>query len=301
MKALSGNVLVLDSGNALFRPGTPEPDVKRATLIMAAMGEVGTKVMAVGLRDLAAGPEFLLETAKKAGVQLVSTNVEAAGTPPFARSIVLEVGGVKVAIVASSGQGPVPGVPGVRGLPPVVPLQAELKRLPPRDLTVLLAAGGYDEAMGLADALSGVDVVLQSGDFRGTVPPQPVRATFLLASGQRGQALGTLTLSLGNGKGAFFDLGLAEREKELLANLDTQLKALDERIRLAAAGQPKKDLQRLRAEMKTRREEQAKKTKLAAGPRTLKLDWVLLNQAVADDEDLKKRVLEIEPTYAGFH
>lgn len=297
-------MLVLDAGNALFRAvvSPSEDDKKRARFVLTVMGELGTKVMGVSLKDLVAGPQFLTEAAQKAGVQLLSTNIEVGGKPAFARSVVLDVGGAKVAILAASGQGRIQGIDDLVALTPMVPLQAELKRLPPHDLTVLLAAGGYEEALSFADQLSGaVDVVIQSGEFRGTIPPQRVKDTYVLASGQRGQALGKLQLSLGGGKGAFFDLSEAEREKELLANLDTQLKSLDERIKLAAAGQPKKDLENLRGEMRKRRDEQAKKTKLASGPRTLKLDWLLLGQTIVDEEALKKRVLEIEPTYSGLH
>lgn len=297
-------MLVLDSGNALFRTSGPasEADKARASLILSTMGQLGTKVMAVGFRDLMAGPGFLAETAKKAGVTLVSTNLEWEGKPLFQPSVVLEQGGVKVAIVASSGFGAVPEQPAVKGGAVLPALKAELARLPPRDLTVLLAAAGYEEAMALADALSGsVDVVIQSGEFRGTIPPQPVKNTFLLASGQRGQAIGVLRLELGKGGRTFFDSNEAERDKDLLTNLDRQITSLDERIKLAGAGEPRTGLERLRNEMKQRRTEQAKKVKKVAGSRTLKLEWVLLGQLVADDEAIKAEVLKVEPSYSGLH
>lgn len=295
---------MLDSGNALFRATmkASEADVARASLVMSVMGTVGTKVMAVGFHDLMAGHAWLSQSAKKAGVALVSTNLEQDGKPVFPRSVVIDHHGVKVAILASSGFGAVPGQPGLSGVASLPALQAELKRLPPRDLTVLLSAAGYEEAMALAAQLSGVvDVVIQSGEFRGTVPPQPVQDAYLLASGQRGQSIALLQLGLGNGKGKFFDASEAERDKELLANLDQQLTLLDDRIKRAAAGEAKKGLEQLRNEMKKRRAEQAQKTNRVASARSLKLDWVLLGQQIADDEAIKAEVLKIEPSYSGLH
>lgn len=304
LKTLTGPTLVLDSGNALFRVmgGAQDDDKRRAAFVLSTMGALGTSVLGVGFRDLSAGHEFLTAEAKKAGVQLVSTNLELNGKPAFARSVIVERGGVKVAVLVASGSGAVPGVPGLIGMPSLPALREELKRLPARDVTVLVSAAGYEEAMALANELSGqVDVVLQSGEFRGTVPPQKVKDAFLLASGQRGQALGKLSLVLGGTKGPFTDLNEAARDQELLTNLDAQLKSLDERLKLATDAEGKKALQSLRADMKKRRDEQAKRAKLPAGSRTLKLDWLLLGTDVTDDEALKAEVLKIEPTYSGLH
>lgn len=295
--------LVVDSGNALFRfPGpATEADKPRAALVLSTMGALKTKVMAVGQRDLAAGVSFLTDAAKQAKVQLVSTNLEQAGSPAFSRSVVLEHRGVKVAFLSVSGVGPVPAVEALIGVEPIAALKAELARLPKRDLTVLLAAGGYTEAMSIADTLPGVfDLVIQSGEFRGTVPPQLIRDTYLLASGQRGQAVAAVELVLGPGK-RFADLNEANRDSELLANLDAQLATLDGRVKAATDAAAKRDLGALRAQMKTRRDEQAARVKTALGGKTLKLDWMLLGQDVKDDEAIKAEVLKVEPTYAGNH
>lgn len=306
LSGLTGNVLVLDSGNALFRvnPGArpTEDDERRARLVLSTMGVLGTKLFAVGLRDLVAGAGFLTTEAKKAGVQLVSTNLELNGKPAFARSAVIDQGGVKVAVLVASGFGPVPGAPGLVGTATLAALKAELGRLPARDLTIVIDTAGYEESMALADALSGsVDVVIQSGEFRGTVPPQRVKDTFLLASGQRGQSVAKLELTLAKGTGPFSDLNESARDVELLQNLDNQLKSLAERLKLAKDAQAKQGLQALMKEMKTRREEQAKRVKTAAGARTLKLDWLLLGADIKDDEAIKAEVLKVEPTYSGLH
>lgn len=296
-------VLLVDSGNALFQTPGPatEVDRVRARFVLSTMGSLGTKVLGVGRRDLSAGVAFLREAAKQAGVRLVSTTLEEAGRPVFERSVIVEQGGVKVAFLSCSGVGPMPGAEPLTGLVALPAIQAELSRLGKRDLTVLLAAGGYDEAMQLADALSGkVDLVIQSGEFRGTVPPQAIRETMLLASGQRGQAVAKLSLVLGPGRG-FADLTESRRDQELLQNLEAQVAALDERVKKATDATARRDLQSLMGQMKTRRDQQAAKLKKALGGRTLDLEWMLLGQDVKDDPALKAKVLEIEPTYAGQH
>jgi 2',3'-cyclic-nucleotide 2'-phosphodiesterase (5'-nucleotidase family) len=304
LSSLGEQALVLDSGNALFRVmgGASDEDKRRAAFVLDTMGALRTAVLGVGFRDLSGGPEFLTAEAKKANVQLVSTNLELNGKPAFPRSALVERNGVKVAVLAASGTGAVPGAPGLVGVPPLAAIRAELERLPARDLTVLISAAGYEEAIALANELSGtVDLVIQSGEFRGTVPPQPIKDAVLLASGQRGQAVGKLSLTLGAPKGPFTDLNEAARDKELLAHLDRQLKALDERLAAATDAAAKKSLAALRTDMKTRRDAQAKKVKAVQGARTLELEWVLLGTDVKDDAAVKAKVLEIEPTYSGLH
>lgn len=304
LNTLTGKPLVIDSGNALFRSlgGASEEDKKRASFVLSTMGALGTNVLGVGHRDLSAGPEFLIAEAKKANVQLVATNLELEGKPAFPKSLVVEKNGVKVAVLSVTGLGPVPGVLGLMGTAQLPALQAELKKLPARDLTVVLCTSGYEEAMALAGALdTSVDFVIQSGEFRGTVPPQKVKDTFLLASGQRGQAVAKLELSFGKTKGAFADLNEAARDQELLTNLENQLKSVDERLKLAKDPEGKKALEGLRKDMKGRRDEQARRLTRAVGGRTLKLDWLMLGQDVKDDESLKAEVLKIEPTYSGLH
>jgi 2',3'-cyclic-nucleotide 2'-phosphodiesterase (5'-nucleotidase family) len=250
------------------------------------------------------GVGFLVDEAKKANVPLVSTSLRAkdTGKPLFPTSLVLTHEGVKVALLSTSGLGDVPGVPNVTSLNAIEALSAELPKLPARDLTVVVATGGYLEAMAIAEQLSGkVDLVLQSGEYRGSVPPQRVRDAYVLASGDRGRALAVLTLALTGKKDPFTDLNESARDQELLDNLDRQVKAVDERLAKATDADSKKQLAVLRNDMKARRDEQAKKVKQVLGSRTLKLEWMPLGPDVPDDEALKQQVLKIEPTYSGSH
>lgn len=292
--------LVLDSGNALFRDPVQVDDAarQRAAFILTTMGQLGTRAMAVGLRDLTGGLDFLEATAAKAGVALLSANLTVGGKRPLPGALTVDVKGVKVALIGLTAVGAVPGDKAATAGPTLEAAKRELGKLGKRDLTVLLAATSYADALQLATELKGqVDLVIQSGEPRGNQAPQNVGGVFVLASGQKGQAVGKLALSLG-GTGPFADEGEQTRTRTELDYVNGQVRTIEERLAVAKDARGKADLERMLVEMKGRRDEMAKKAGVgvAAGARTLKLDWVLLGADVADDKPLRDAVLKIEPT-----
>jgi 2',3'-cyclic-nucleotide 2'-phosphodiesterase (5'-nucleotidase family) len=303
------NLLPLDSGNALFRNAgnATADDRARAHFILDVMGRLGVRAMAVGARDVSAGLEFLQKEAKGSPVKLLSANLRRGGAPVFDASVILDVGGLKVAVVGVSAPGPlVPNAPDVVAEPTVPAVKAAVAKLGKRDVTLVLAASSYADAMQLAVALDGqVDVVLQSGEFRGIQPPQLIDGTgvYLLASGQRGQALGKLRLELGGGGKGFFDLSNAERDRQQLDFIESQLATVDTRIKATKDPGLVGDLKKVRDQMRER--QAALKRAVGApalkGARTIKLDWAVLGADVKDDPALKQEVLKFEPTYAGAH
>ena len=300
-------MLVFDAGNALFaNPGTSNEVLKgRASFVMSVMGALGTKVMAAGHRDLSAGAAFLREEAAKAQVTVLSANLREKGEPVFVGSQIVLAGTVKVAFVGVTAAGPVPGFADLTGEPVVEAARREVAKLAghKRDLTVLLVASSYQEAQTLAAGLKGqVDLVVVSGEFRGMVAPQNFDGTFVLGSGQKGQSIAKVELMLG-GSGPLIDLGEAERAKEQASFVASQIKALDERMKLATGEPGKADLTRMIAEMKARQAGYEKVVKAPAtkGARWLKNEWVELSSAMKDDEQLKAQVLKIDPAYSGSH
>src|SRR6187549_975073 len=153
-----GHPLVLDAGNALFRAtGLDDPDSKkRAKFILETMGVLGTQVMAVGDRDLGAGLPFLLDAAKGSKVKLLSANLRDQGKAVFEPSAVLPYGKLKVGVIGVS--------PASRGIPPLVAVTEEMKKLKRKvDVIVVLAAVPYADALQLTTELKGqLDIVLQS-------------------------------------------------------------------------------------------------------------------------------------------
>jgi hypothetical protein len=308
LNSLAGPSLVLDAGNALFRNAgvATEADKARAAFILDVMERQGTRVAAVGQRDLSAGAAWLEARAKTSKVKWLSANLMRHDKPLFDGSAVVDVAGARVAIIGLTAPGPVAPEKDVQAAPTLAAARSALERLGKRDLTIVLAATNYADALQLSVELAGqVDFVIQSGEFRGTQPMQRManHAALVFASAQRGQALARVKVSLGAGKGPFLDLSESDRDRQQLEFVSGQVKRLEERLRLskdqAANAELKKTIAELKAREKTLQAELAKR----AGPdaRTVQLDWVLLGPEVADDPKLKEEVLKYEPTYAGSH
>ncbi len=297
---------MVDVGNALFANVGPTDDAAlkaRAHFVLTTMGTLGTKVMPAGFRDLSAGAEFLKTEAKAAGVTVLSANLVDGEKPVFAGSTIVSVGGAKIAFIGLTGPSQVPGYPTLKGLPTLEAVTAELKKLGKRDLTVVLAASSYADAQQLATGLKGkVDVIIESGEFRGTVPPQNFEPVYVLASGQKGQSVAKLELNL-EGSGPILDVGLAQLAKQQVEFIDAQLTSLEARVKAAQDAEGKAALAAMIKDVKVRRAEQAKKAgaPLVKGARSLKNEWLVLGKDVADDAALKAEVLKIDPAYSGTH
>lgn len=307
-KLAPANVLVLDSGNALFANAgvATEPEKARATFILSVMERLGTRVMAVGQRDLSAGLPFLEALAKSSKVKLLSANLQRGGKRVFDAGVVIDAGGVKVGIVGLTAVGPVAPDKDVSSAATLESARAALKALGPRDVTIVLAATTYADGMQLSTELKNeVDFVIQSGEFRGTQPAQRMdeTAALLFASAQKGQALAKVQLVLGSAKGPFVDLSLNDRDQQQLEFLANQVKTLEDRLAVvkdkSATGDLKKTLGELKQRQKELKASLAKK--VAPTAKTVKLEWVVLDQKVADDPAIKAEVLKFEPTYSGSH
>ncbi|MFT3707322.1 MAG: 5'-nucleotidase [Archangium sp.] len=306
---MSTSLVVLDSGNALFANAGVASDVdrKRATFVFGVMEELGTRAMAVGQRDLSSGTAFLESLAKGKKLKLLSANLRRDGKPIFDASTIIDQGGVKVAIVGLTAPGPVaPNEANVAALPTVEAAKAAIAALGPHDLTVIMCATSYADAMQLSTELKGkVDFIIQSGEFRGTQPPQRLddASPVLLASAQKGQALGKLDVALGSGKGPFTDLSILDRDKQQAVFVGEQIKTLEERLKLSKDKAATEQLKGTLVEMKKRKAEleAGLAKKITPGSRSFGFTWTTLGSDVADDAKLKARVLEIDPAYSGSH
>ncbi len=300
-----GPLLVVDSGNALFQHTGMAVDgamQHRARFILKAMGQVGTSAMAVGARDLVAGPAWLKQEAEKAGVPLLSANlVDAKGTRLFAPSKVVEVQGRKIALIGVSPEGPVGDGAGVKGNPGASAVKAEARKLRSKvDVVVVLAALPYAESLRFAQTLGGsVDFILQSHDSRGTGSAQKVEGNFLMPSGDRGRQVGRLVLDL-SGKGTFVDSGESKRDQQTLEILDKQIVEVKHRIAAAKDAQAKAPLEKTLKAFETRKSEIALRAsaggKGAAG-RKMTLDFVALDPTFGKgDPTLAAEAQRIDPT-----
>lgn len=301
-----GPALVVDSGNALFKhPGqSDEASRRRARFILSAMGRSGTAAMAAGARDLNAGPEFLQTAAAKAKVTVLSANlVGEKRALLFAPSTVLTVGGVTIGLIGASPAGPVAWSEGVQGLPILPAVLDEAKKLRRKvDVVAVLAAVPYGDALQIAGEGKGlVDLVFQSHEGRGAIPPQRVESAYVLSSGERGRQLGRLELGL-SGKGPFVDLSEAEREKQLVKILDGQIGQLKTRLQATKDEGARKGLESSIVSLEASRAQHQKNAAVeVGGRRTLRVEWIQLGPGVPSDPKLQAETAEIEPPGQAAH
>lgn len=285
LDAMKGEpVLVLDAGNALNR-AQGAADAPRTRLTFELMARLGTRAMAVGPRDLAEGVDALRALSAGSSMKLLSANLARDGKRVFDSGAVFPVGGVKVGVFALT-------APGRYGDVDATELKAAAKEalatLGPRDVTVLLAAIPYEDALVLARELPQVDFMIQSGNERGTVAPQRVdeKPPVVFSSAQRGQALGRLEVRVG-AKKPFVDLAEADRVKD-------QLKTVDGYLSFVRGNS--KDVQ----ELKARRTKLQRELSEMESPRTstFRFTWQVLNSAYAEDAEWRSEVLKVEPPRA---
>ncbi len=245
-------LVLMDAGNALFREPTrqEEPLVQqRAELVLEQMEAQGTVAMAVGERDLSQGLSWLQKATRARGkkMKLLSANlVDKAGKAPFAASLVVEAGGLKVGVVGVSPEGTPAGEPGLKGRPPKEAALAEARKLRQSrkvDVVVVLAAVPYQEAVKLALlAEDAVDFVVQSNDTKGIGIGELVGShAAVFPAGELGKQVTRLELSV-DGPGPSVDLGSGSRARKQLQRGGGQppegARAAGQREGRADAGRP---------------------------------------------------------------
>ncbi|WNG52802.1 5'-nucleotidase [Archangium minus] len=303
-------MLVLDTGNALFKLPTPGGDPKekeRAKLLLEQMDALGTTAMAVGARDLTLGTGFLTQGAKGRKMKLLSANlVDAKGKLLFPASTVVTVGEVKFGLVGLSPEGPVATQAGVVGGAPVKAAIAEARRLREKekvDVVVVLAAVPYKTAVTLSqEAGNAVDFILQSHESRSSGVVQRNDFASLISSGERGRQLVRLELSVG-GKGPFVDLGESARAQQRLKILDKNLEQARQSLAAAKDEQVRKTWQENITHFEAQRKGVALQAEAAeqGSERTLSLSTLTLGGGFVDDPELKQRVERIQPAGSASH
>ncbi len=297
-------VLVLDAGNALFKfaNSTGEPNEKaRAQLILKQMDAMGTAAMAVGVRDLTLGLDFLRGEAKGAKMKLLSANLmDKAGKPLFPASTVITAGGLKVGVVGASPEGMLPES---QGKPVIASVVAEAKRLRAKekvDVVVALAAVPYDLARRLTQQGEGVDFVFQSHDGRGPGIASREGLSVLVPPGERGRQLARLELTV-NGPGTFQDLASAGQAQASLKNIEANLTRAKERLAAAKDPSARRALEETVTTFEARKAALEKEAKADATgtARTHLLSYTQLGADAPSDPTVQRLVEKLEPPGAG--
>jgi 2',3'-cyclic-nucleotide 2'-phosphodiesterase (5'-nucleotidase family) len=281
----------------LFKASVSSDDVsrRRAEFILRAMGQLRTAAMAVGARDLVAGPEFLKKTAARAKVHLLSANlVDGRGALLFDPSMRTSIAGLRVGVLGIS---PLQSGERMRGTPPVQAALDEARKLKGKvDLIIALAAVPYADALQLSkEAGDTIDLILQSHEGRGVGIPQRNGGAFVIPTGERGRQLARLDLDLSSA-GPWVEVGQKERDQQLLNGLDAQIAATQKRLEAASPGAKNSLAQTLR-NFQNRRETLAKERAGSSGNggRLFKLDFLALGADYAGDPALKAQIAVLEP------
>jgi len=230
---------MLDAGDLFFKKygnSAQENNSKnsgpKANLILESLNLMGYDAMAIGDDDLTLGKDFLSDLSKKAKFPFLSSNVidEASGKPLFHSTLVKEVNGFRIGIFSLLAPEAFLGPEDTRkkGLtirPPTEVAQAMVKELQPKtDFIFLLSHLGYPKDMELAQAVSGIHLIIGAHTGMNLVNPPVVKNTILLQTASKGMYVGKLDLTILNDDlSFFFNVSTKRTLENTLRNVTAQL------------------------------------------------------------------------------
>ena len=230
---------MLDAGDLFFKKygnSAQENDSKnsapKANLILESLNLMGYDAMAIGDDDLTLGKDFLSDLSKKAKFPFLSSNVidEASGKPLFHSTLVKEVNGFRIGMFSLLAPEAFLGPEDSRkkGLSirsPAEVAQAMVKELQPKtDFIFLLSHLGYPKDLELAQAVSGIHLIIGAHTGMNLVYPPVVKNTILLQTASKGMYVGKLDLTILNDDlSFFFNVSTKRTLENTLRNVTAQL------------------------------------------------------------------------------
>jgi len=214
-------ILVVDAGDLLFKRLSwpiPEMEIKAASqkahLMIESLNLSGYDVMGIGDDDLSLGKEFLVEMSKKANFPFLCSNLldGESGKPLFETSLVKEFKGLRIGIFALLSpdlfQGPSdPRTKGLTFQKPVEVAQGMVKELRGKtDLILLLSHLGYQADMTLAQAVSGIHLIVGGHTGINLLYPPVIKDTVLLQNNPKGMYGAKFDLTFYNGESPFYNI-----------------------------------------------------------------------------------------------
>ncbi|MBM9537983.1 hypothetical protein [Desulfobulbus alkaliphilus] len=230
----------MESGNLLFSRETLAEDTSArekmaAEAIIRATASMGGGIASVGTRDLAAGITFLHQQTP-AQLTWLSLNLvdPMSRRPLFPPVLFRQAGPLKVAILALTNHVPlVKHTENVLALPWQDVLPAALAEIGPRaDFIILLSNYPLEENRKMARTHGAINLILQSGQVMGNLPPMVVNNALIAQTGPRGQYLGVLDLHW-NGSGPWTRelTGVQRLNSESVSTYNNQFIALRTSLR----------------------------------------------------------------------
>ncbi|MDI6808384.1 MAG: multiheme c-type cytochrome [Candidatus Eisenbacteria bacterium] len=216
-----GAVLAVNGGDLV---GRVPSERDKSTFLIQALKVMGYSVVTFGEREISLGLDYFLDKCGKAKIKVVNANTfyvksKKAVVKPFT---IEDVNGVKVGVTAVLG----PDLAG-RQLDEASPYEvrdpkAALEALVPAmrkkcDVVVVLSHLRTNlEAENIARSIKGIDVVLSSHDAGMVVNPTKAGDALLLRTGNRGQYLGKLVLTLDSrGKVSSYTGGVVNLDQKI--------------------------------------------------------------------------------------
>jgi hypothetical protein len=228
------NAALVSAGPLFFMDPTLKPDhvdqdVAKAETIARVMKTLGFTAFAPGANDWAAGDAELAKLVPESGASLLFANYQPdGGAPPpvpLGRTMIREVGGVKIGVIGVS------TAPNQGFTPPVDAIKSGVDALKAQgaNVVVALAAIGRGDAKRLADYVPALTAIVVgsaggSGDVNTpAAPPERLGDVLVLQTGNHLTTVGVLDLFVRGGSYAFADgtgLELAQRREEIRRRVD---------------------------------------------------------------------------------
>ncbi|MEW6775301.1 MAG: UshA-like (seleno)protein [Bdellovibrionota bacterium] len=218
-------LLYVDYGNTLFATNEltdleKDQKTQKAKLIVQALGEMKLAAYSVGGNDLAGGWEVLRSILADAKFPVLSANLYDAktGSPLFQPWAVVETGGIRLGITATSDAGDGVQIPeGIQIRPAAESVAAILPELRAKsDKVVVLYRGAVQERIKIA-RMDGVDILAGFPDHAGGHARAEGNAILAATSG-RGESVGFLSFLLDGGK-----KGYVREDEERAARIEAEL------------------------------------------------------------------------------
>jgi 2',3'-cyclic-nucleotide 2'-phosphodiesterase (5'-nucleotidase family) len=207
LRALHPDALLLDAGDVMT--GNPICDITsggaQGGLLFEMMNRIGYDAWCPGNHDLDISQENLKRLIAIARFPVVSANlVNEQNERPFGNRdyVILERAGLQIGIIGIMSQQLYSlvnqnNLTGVRVLSPIETVQRLVKELDPKtDLLIALTHEGVDEDSVLAEAVSGLDLIVGGHSHTRLREPKIVNSVVIVQAGSNCENLGILELTV---------------------------------------------------------------------------------------------------------
>jgi 2',3'-cyclic-nucleotide 2'-phosphodiesterase (5'-nucleotidase family) len=266
----------------------------KANLMIEALNLMGYNAMGIGDDDLTLGKDFLISLSKKANFPFLCSNLVdgESGKPVFQSHIIKEVNGLRVGIfgLISPDTFSGPQDPRLKGLTiqsPVETAQRIIKELKPNtDLIILLSHLSYPKDSEMAQAASGIQIIVGGHTGVSLSYPSIVKDTVILHTPPRAMFAGRFALTYVSGETGFYNVSTKRSFENNLTNLKSRSTAKE------TSPAEKEQYQRLIGDIE-------RSLKQLQGKNEFSNSIVPLNESFKEQPEISKLIEEFNKTFAS--